>query len=183
MYDGVVDGPRAGTPGLVDDQGRLGALMNTFLCAPPIGGRQAALGAALRYEISLPRRTTEIIILTVLNDADSEYELAAHEWMGFEAGLNHDEIEALRQRREPELANPVERTAWRTTQTLVDVRDLDDAAYDAAIDTLGPRGLFELTTLVGFYQLGALQSRIFRIPRSAYTGTLLPPRAEGAAME
>jgi 4-carboxymuconolactone decarboxylase len=180
MYDSIVEGPRKGTPGMVDSEGRLGALMNTFLYAPPIGGRQAALGATLRYQITLSRRATEIIILTVLNDAGCEYELAAHEWMGFEAGLTHDELDALRDRREPELTDPVERTVHRTTVRLIEARDLDDAEYREATDAVGERGLVELTTLVGFYQLSSLQSRVFRIPREAYTGTLRPARDDAS---
>jgi 4-carboxymuconolactone decarboxylase len=180
MYDSIVEGPRKGTPGMVDSEGRLGALMNVFLYAPPIGGRQAAFGASLRFQITLSRRATEIIILTVLHDAGCEYELAAHEWMGFEAGLTHDELDALRERRTPELTDPFERAVHRTTVRLIEARDLDDAEYQEAVDAIGERALVELTTLVGFYQLSSLQTRVFRIPRAAYTGTLRPARDAAA---
>ena len=42
--------------------------------------------------------------------------------------------------------------------------DLDDSAYDAAVDALGEDGLFELLTLVGYYGALALQLRVFRVP-------------------
>ena len=42
--------------------------------------------------------------------------------------------------------------------------DLDDTEYREAEDHLGPDGLFELLTLVGYYATLALQLRVFRVP-------------------
>jgi 4-carboxymuconolactone decarboxylase len=176
MYDAVVGGPRAGTPGLVDSEGRLGGPMNTYLHAPSIGVKQQALGAALSFEISLSRRVAELVILTVANDVQSEFELAAHESMGYQAGLTHDQIDALRERREPGLDDPVERTAWRTTVRLLEQGDLDDAEYDEGVGALGESGLVELVTIVGYYRLVALQLQVFRVLGEAYTGARLPDR-------
>ena len=52
----------------------------------------------------------------------------------------------------------------RTTAALAARGDLDDAEYLAAAAELGPDGLFELLTLVGYYATLALQLRVFRIP-------------------
>jgi len=42
--------------------------------------------------------------------------------------------------------------------------DLDDAEYRQVIEHVGPGGLFELLTLVGYYVTLALQLRVFRVP-------------------
>lgn len=176
MYDAVVGGPRRGTRGLVDDEGRLGGPLNSLLYAPAVGAAQQMLGAALRYEISLSRRVAEVVILTVAHHADSEFELAAHEPMAHDAGLTDAELVALRERRDPRLADPAEQTAWRTTAQLLDAGGLDDRAYERAVGALGEQGLVELTTLVGYYRLLALQLRTFHIFKDAYTGpTYVPP--------
>ena len=52
----------------------------------------------------------------------------------------------------------------RTAAALVARGDLDDAEYREAVDHLGPAGLFELLTLVGYYATLALQLRVFRVP-------------------
>jgi 4-carboxymuconolactone decarboxylase len=52
----------------------------------------------------------------------------------------------------------------RTVAALVLRGDLDDAEYREAVDHLGPAGLFELLTLVGYYATLALQLRVFRVP-------------------
>lgn len=169
-YDAVVGGPRRGTRGMVDSEGRLGGPLNTMLYAPALGIAQQALGAALRYEISLPRRIAELAILTVAHDARSEFELAAHEPMAHDLGFTHDQLAALRERRDPQLEDPVEQTAWRTSVQLLEAGDLGDREYQEAVDALGERGLVELTTLIGYYRLLATQLQVFRISRDAYTG-------------
>ncbi len=175
-YDAVFSGPRRGSTA-VDGEGRIGGPLNAWLHAPLIGNAQQACGAALRFELSLSRRVAELVVLTVAHDAESAFEVAAHEWMGYDAGLTHDQIDALRERREPELEDAIERTAWRTAIRLLETGDLDDAAYDEAVGTLGERGLVELVTLVGYYRLLALQLRAFRVSSEEYRGPRLPDRA------
>src|SRR5207245_11766149 len=105
--------------------------------------------------------------LTVASDVASEFQLASHAWMGYQAGLTHDQLDALREGREPELEDEVNRNAWRTTVRLLETGDLDDAAYEEAVATLGQRGLLELVTLVGYYRLVALQLQVFHISGDA----------------
>jgi 4-carboxymuconolactone decarboxylase len=150
--------------------------MNTYLYTPGTGGQQAALGAALTFQLSLPRRLAELVILTVANDVKSEWELISHEWSGYQAGLTHDQIEALRERREPELEDAAERIAWQATVRLLETGDLDDAEYERAVGVLGERGLVELVTLVGYYRMVALQLRVFRVSADLYRGSRLPAR-------
>ena len=68
---------------------------------------------------------------------------------------------AARHGTAPTSLDPTERTVLRTTRALLRDRTLDDAGYAAAVEALGERGLFELTTLVGYYALLALQLRVF----------------------
>ena len=70
------------------------------------------------------------------------------------------------------LADRAEEIALRTVRTLLRHRDLDDGLYREASGVLGPDGLFELSTLVGYYATLALQLRLFRVglPESAERG-------------
>jgi len=54
-----------------------------------------------------------------------------------------------------------EKTAVETARPLLVRGDLTDAGYPTAEAALGPRGLVELTTLVGYYGLLARQLRVF----------------------
>jgi 4-carboxymuconolactone decarboxylase len=61
----------------------------------------------------------------------------------------------------PDLTDPVEHLAVRTVVRLTADRSLTDEQYGEAVKALGERGLFELTTLVGYYATLALQLRVF----------------------
>ncbi len=67
----------------------------------------------------------------------------------------------LRRGSLPDVADRAERVAIHTAAALTRDRNLTDREYDEAVDALGLRGLFELTTLVGYYATLALQLRVF----------------------
>ena len=117
----------------------------------------------MRYDTGLDDRCREIAILVVAAHWRSAFEWYAHEAVGRAAGLTDAELAALREGRHAELAGR-EAVVARTAAALVTRGDLDDAEYGEAVGHLGPAGLFELLTLVGYYATLALQLRVFRVP-------------------
>ena len=89
---------------------------------------------------------------------------ASHEPIGREAGLTDPEIEALRVGDDPKFADDTEQVAYSVARALTGPADLDEEEYAAALSALGEEGLVELSTLVGYYAILALQLRIFRVP-------------------
>jgi 4-carboxymuconolactone decarboxylase len=166
LYDVIVGGPRASQTTvipLVDGDGRLLGPFEAMLLSPRIGHAAQALGAALRYGSGLTPRVRELAVLAVARRWDSEYERYAHEAIGLVSGLTPEEIAALRDGRALDLADPLERAAADVVRDLLERGDLDDEAYEAARGVLGEAGLFELSTLVGYYGTLALQLRLFRV--------------------
>ncbi len=166
LYAAITAGPRGGRQGpfaLVDDTGALAGPFNAMLLQPGLGGALQALGTAIRFQGTLPGRTRELAILIVAAHWASAFELHAHEAAGRAAGLAEAEIAAARAGEEPALADPAERAAVRAVRALVQVGDLDDEEYAAAVAELGEAGVFELTTLAGYYATLALQLRVFRV--------------------
>ncbi|GGM76567.1 carboxymuconolactone decarboxylase [Thermopolyspora flexuosa] len=164
LYRAITGGPRGTGPqafALTDEQGRLRGPFNAMLLSPPLGGALQELGAAVRYRSVLSDRIREMAILVVAAHWGSRFEREAHEAVGRACGLTEAELAALREGRVPELADPAERTAVRTTAALAGAGTLTDAEYGEAVAALGERGLFELTTLVGYYATLALQLRVF----------------------
>jgi 4-carboxymuconolactone decarboxylase len=76
-------------------------------------------------------------------------------------------VEAVRAGVEPPLDDEAERTTVAATRELLATGDLTDGSYRRAVDALGEAGIVELTALVGYYALLALQLRVFRVPSSA----------------
>ncbi|WP_211247597.1 carboxymuconolactone decarboxylase family protein [Cryptosporangium arvum] len=164
VYRAVTGGRRAAGPqafALVDDQGRLTGPFNAMLLSPPVGAALQSLGEAVRYETTLSDRARELAILVVAAHWGSTFEREAHEAVGRRAGLTDDELGAVRTGTEPHSLSTDELAALRTTRALLTGGGLEDAHYDAAVAALGERGLFELTTLVGYYGTLALQLRVF----------------------
>ena len=166
LYDAIAGGRRAQGPQLfrlADADGRLEGPFNAFLLQPRLGSALQALGAAVRYDTGLDDRCREIAILIVAAHWRSDFEWHAHEAVGRAAGLGDAELAALREGRHAELAGR-ESVVARTAAALMARGDLDDAEYAEAVGHLGPSGLFELLTLVGYYATLALQLRVFRVP-------------------
>jgi 4-carboxymuconolactone decarboxylase len=166
LYATITSGPRGGSQqpfALVDDVGALAGPFNAMLLQPDLGTALQALGTAIRYQGALPARIRELAILVVAGHWSSAFEQQAHEAAGRRAGLSEAELAAVRAGAEPDLADPGERAAVAMTQTLVRAGDLDDEEYARAVAQLGEAGVFELTTLVGYYATLALQLRVFRV--------------------
>jgi 4-carboxymuconolactone decarboxylase len=164
LYQQITGGPRATGPfPLVDADGALEGPFNAMLRSPSLGTALQGLGAAVRYRSALPARARELAILVVSAHWDCAFERYAHEATGRQVGLTEDVLRALRTGGTPVLAHAHEDAVVVTTRALVSAGDLDDRQYADAIAALGEAGLFELTTLVGYYATLALQLRVFRV--------------------
>lgn len=164
VYRAITGGRRAAGPqsfALADGEGRLRGPFNAMLLSPPVGLAVQALGSAVRYDSVLTDRVRELAVLAVAAHWGSAFEREAHEAVGRTCGLTDREMTALHVGAVPELSDPVEQTALRITHALLLAGRLTDEEYDDAVRALGPRGLFELTTLVGYYGTLALQLRVF----------------------
>lgn len=163
LYDRIAGGPRASGPqhfALKDANGALRGPFNAFLLAPLLGDALQELGSTLRYRGSLSDRSREIVILLVARHWHSSFEREAHEAVGRAAGLTEDELQALRHGRLDPFHGD-EATIARLTLALLD-GDLGDSGWTDAESSIGAAGVFEVTTLVGYYGMLALQLRVFR---------------------
>jgi 4-carboxymuconolactone decarboxylase len=169
LYREILNGPRGQGPRavlLANGAGGLAGPFNTMLYAPEVGHALQELGAAIRFRTQLTPRVREMAILVVAHAWDSEYERAAHEPIGRDAGLTDPEIEALAAGTDPGFTDAQERVAYQVVRSLVGIgapADLNDQEYEVAVATLGERALVELSILVGYYATLALQLRIFRV--------------------
>jgi alkylhydroperoxidase family enzyme len=173
LYKLFATGKRAapGTPfSLVDESGRLQGPPAAWVLAPAFGHGLEQLGGAVRYARTLPERASEIAILLVGHHHQSPFELHAHTRAGVAAGLSQADLNALAAGRPPELTTEPERVIYAVTRQVLASGTLDDATYDRAVSVLGAAGLFELTTLIGWYTMLAFQLSVFG---------LLPPGESG----
>ena len=164
LYKLFATGRRAqpGSPfSLIDESGRLQGPPAAWVLAPPLGRALEQLGGAARYERTLPARASEIAILLVGHHHQSPFELHAHTRAGAAAGLSQADLDALAAGQPPALTTEPERATYAVTRQILATGTLDDGAYTSAVSVLGAEGLFELTTLIGWYTMLAFQLSVF----------------------
>jgi 4-carboxymuconolactone decarboxylase len=161
VYDALAESP--GRVGL-DPDGSLRGPFDAMLRAPRSGAALQSVGAALRYGSVLPERVRELATLLVAAHQRSAFEWYAHAPLAAAAGLSAALVEAIRTGAPVEPHDPGERAAAVAVVQLLTTGDVDDDAWVGAVETLGEAGAVELTTLVGYYSLLAMQMRVLRVP-------------------
>lgn len=164
LYESIAGGARAQGRqyfALKHDDGSLVGPFNALLLSPGVGGAVQELGAAVRYRTSLSPREREIAILIVATHWNSAFERMAHEAVGRGVGVTEEELSAIADGRMPALEGR-EAAVAQLTWALV-AGDVDDELWSRASGVLDQPTIFELTTLVGYYAMLALQLRVFRV--------------------
>jgi 4-carboxymuconolactone decarboxylase len=118
----------------------------------------------VRYGTGLGVWLREMAILLVAARRDSFFEQHAHESVGRAVGLTHPERATIRRGGLPDVTDAVERAGVVLTHALLD-GDVDDPTWQQCVPPLDAEAVFELTTLVGYYSILALQMRVFRVDR------------------
>ncbi|MTD59138.1 carboxymuconolactone decarboxylase family protein [Amycolatopsis sp. RM579] len=164
LYDSIVGGPRARqrVP-LVDGEGCLEGPFNAFLLQPSLGQALQALGASLRYESKLADRSREIAILVVAAHKDADFERLVHEPVAQALGLTGEQLAGIRA-GDYGVLDTVDAVVARAAHEMLDDEDLSDATFTELRALIGDAQVFELTAVVGYYALLALQLHVFRVP-------------------
>jgi 4-carboxymuconolactone decarboxylase len=164
VWDGVA-GARGGE--LVNDEGGLIGPFNAFVHAPGVGRHLSALGGRLRFKTSIPRRLSELAIITVGAGWKAEFEWWVHARMAREHGVSDVVLDAIGRGDDPPFDADDERAIYTVALQLTGTGQLDQGAYDAAQRLLGDEGMVELVALCGYYTLISYVLNAFAVPLPA----------------
>lgn len=148
---------------LLDDTGHLIGPPNAWLLSPRLGLALQTLGFAIRNATTLSPRAQEIAILVVAQRTGSSFEQYAHRPAARQAGLTEADVDALLAARPVQFDDPIEQACHRLASILMDRERLADDEYAEAVSRLGERRTFELTAIVGWYRMIALQLAAFAV--------------------
>jgi 4-carboxymuconolactone decarboxylase len=123
-----------------------------FLQAPELGRLVLDLGAHVSTSSSLPPRTKEIVVMTVVAHWRSEFEWWAHARMAPRHGIDASLLDAIEAGGPAALADD-ERVLRDLTRQMLTTGRIDGATHQAARAQIGDRGLVELLSLCGYYTL------------------------------
>jgi 4-carboxymuconolactone decarboxylase len=154
VWDRIASGARGGVVGPFK-----ALLTSAELCA-----RVEQVGLFVRYECGVPMRLRELAILCVGQHWKAAYEWYAHAAIAAEQGVPQAVIDAVGAGAEgiPFDAEP-DRVVVGFVRELLRTGQVGDAGYAAVVALLGEQGAVELTGLVGYYSLLAMQLNVFRI--------------------
>jgi 4-carboxymuconolactone decarboxylase len=116
-----------------------------------------------RYGTSLPPTLSELAILVTARYWTSHFEWYAHKRDGLKAGLDPAVITAIATRREPVFADPAQSIVYQYSRTLHEKKAIPQSLHDAAVATLGERGVVELVGILGYYTLVSMTLNAFDI--------------------
>jgi len=146
-------------------RGRAGSLMMLWLHSPDLAEHAQRVGAYFRTQDNLPPHVMEMVVLTTARHWNCEYEWVQHEPLARRKGLDPAIIEALRERRTPDFAEPAAKAAYDFTASMLTRHSVDDAAFAAVTRHFGPRGVVDLSILIGHYIHGAILLNAVRFGR------------------
>jgi 4-carboxymuconolactone decarboxylase len=129
----------------------LGGPYGMLITSPELLRRYLLMTEYLRQKTSLPHRLNEMAILLEARLWDANYEWWAHEPLARKAGLSDDIISSIRDGRRPAAMQPDEAVVYDVVTELLNKRQLPDALFARAKQTLGEQQVVDLVAVTGFY--------------------------------
>jgi 4-carboxymuconolactone decarboxylase len=165
VYRAITEGPRSRGKQvfqLIDERGALNGPFGVLLHAPRLGAPLQELGSAVRYGTAMTGRCREIAILLVAVSMRSEFEWYAHAKVGEAAGLQSEELEAIRAGTFV-ADDPLEQAVALLCSRLLADEVISDEDYSMLVTVLGEAAMVEVTVLVGYYKTLAQLMHVFNI--------------------
>jgi len=157
-----------------EDYGGPSAVM---LHTPALAARFEDLREALIKDERLPKPVLHFTALLVARFWSSQYTWWKRVEMCRVAGIPDHVIDAVRDRRRPELDDVALQTTYDYVASLLERGRVDDAVHSRAVELLGEEGLIALVLLVGLYSTLAMVSDAFEpdLPPDVPTPLEEPP--------
>lgn len=154
VYDRMVSGTRGGVAGPF-----LPLLTSAELC-----GRVEQLGLFLRFQCGVPMRLRELAICVVGTHWKAAFEVYVHAPIARQQGVPDAVIAAVTGGGAlPAGTDAADHTVVDYAREVLRTGNASDATYAAARALLGDKGVVELTALLGYYGLLALQLNVFQV--------------------
>jgi 4-carboxymuconolactone decarboxylase len=146
------------------ERGGMNGPFNVLLRSPEMGDQAQKLGAQLRFHSSLNARQRELAIIMTARAWTAQYEWYAHSRSALQAGISKATVDAIAAGRRPSNLPADEQVVFNFCDELIRTHEVSDAAFHAAIEKLGERGVVDVTALVGYYHLVSMLLNIDRYP-------------------
>ena len=141
------------TAQILKERGKLHNLYRMLLNSPPVARGWLNLLTAVRQQCNLAGRYRELAILriAIVNGADIEYR--SHIPHALKAGVNQQQIDALREWQKSAAFDAADRAVLAYTDSMTKDIHVPDGVFDALRPHFDKRELTELTATIAAYNL------------------------------
>ncbi|WP_372621958.1 carboxymuconolactone decarboxylase family protein [Falsiroseomonas sp.] len=154
VWDSVVSGPR----------GQVIGPLRAAIHNAELARRWSALGEALRFNTSLPKRLSELAIAATGRRWSSQVEWWVHARAAAENGIAPAILDAIREGRPPAFDAADEALVYDFVRDLQHDGGVREDTYRAAVEAFGVKGVVELTALVGYYTMVSMTLNAHGVP-------------------
>lgn len=134
-----------------------------WLHSPEFAMRGQHLGEFIRFDTIFGPRLVEIAILTTAKYWRAEYEWWAHRRIAEKAGLEAAVIDAIRDGRDPPIADEKARVIYDYARTLHHDKLIPQPLHDRMVAAWGPQGVTEVIGTCGYYAMVAMTLNAFEV--------------------
>jgi 4-carboxymuconolactone decarboxylase len=161
LYQAILAGPRSD---LTDEHGSLRGPFDPLLRSPKIGEAVQQLGAAIRFNGSLPDDLRELAILATAGHWNCKFELITHGPIAEHSGIDAEVVIAIGSGQLPDLVSGSDQDlVYRAVNELHATKRLCAETYEALVVQLGEALVIELVVVAGYYSLLAMVLEGFEI--------------------
>jgi 4-carboxymuconolactone decarboxylase len=138
-----------------------------LMYSPKLMSQARAMGDYLRYRSALSSRLSELVILLTARAWTQDYEWSVHYPIGLKAGINKTVADDIAAGRRPTMMSLDEETVFDFASELLANKQVSDATFQRAKLRLGAKGVVDMTGIVGYYTLLAMQLNVAQYPAPA----------------
>ncbi len=149
---------------LAGERRNTGGPFNVMLRSPEIGDLAQKFGAGVRFHSSLPRKLNELGIIITARYWTAQFEWNAHKRAALAAGLSPAIVDAIAAGTRPASMQPDEEAVYNFGTELLRAKQVSDATFEAATKAVGERGVVDLISVMGYYQLVSMLLNVDRYP-------------------
>ena len=135
-----------------------------LMYSPQVMSQARAMGDYLRYKSAIGNTLSELVILMTAREWTQDYEWSVHYPLALKAGIRKELADEIAVGRRPTAMSPAEETVFDFASELLRSKQVTDATFQRAKERLGARGVVDMTAIVGYYTLLAMQLNVAQYP-------------------
>jgi 4-carboxymuconolactone decarboxylase len=136
---------------------------SVMINSPEMRKRANHLVFYFREQSELPQNIQEMAMIMTARDKDCQYIWFAHAARAREQGISNDFVDALRDKKPLPKLQGAEQIVVDYATELFATNRVSEATFKTALDHFGALLLTELTTMMGYYSMLALNVNAFEV--------------------